>query len=60
MAPTADVKAELVDDKVGAVNDALGSPSRGFMAYGVGDAADDAPGDDDPGIEIVEIGGSKS
>ena len=60
MASTADVEVELVDDKVGAINDALGSPSRGFMAHGAVDAADDVPDDDDPGIEIVEIRGSKS
>ena len=60
IAPTADVEVQLVHDKVGAVNDALGSQSRGFMAHGVVDAADEVPDDDDPGIKIVEIGGDKS
>ena len=50
MATNAKVEVELVDDKVGAVND----------THGVADAADDDPVDDDPRIKIVEIGGGKS
>ena len=51
------VAVELVDDKIGAVHDAVGIVE---MAHGVVDAVAAVPYDDDPGIEIVEIGAGKS